>query len=146
MKRKKIFILIVMCMVLILSACGSKKTPQTMAGVKDYLVGRGLYNEDNAYSNSRITGDTLAMILTNGWSVSFGEYKTVADCVSEYSMGQLILDDPVETTESNYSIIEGNQGDDYKIIVRVDDTLLVIAGPGDAKEDLRELAKDLGYY
>ena len=146
MKRKRILCIVVICIMLLLSACGNKKTPQTISGVKDYLVRRGLYDESTAVSNSRVTGEDLAGFLTNDWYVSFGDYKTVDDCKADYFVGTLVLEDSVETAESNYSIIEGNQGDSYKIIVRVEDTLLVIAGPKDSKEDLRDLAKGLGYY
>ena len=146
MKKRSVLVLTILCM-LLLSACGEGMTLQTEAGVKQVLVDRGIFDENNEYRNTRIAADTYYVLCKNKWSVTFEKYVTVSDCVSEYAMGHLLLDDAVERKEANYAILEGKQGEDtYKLIIRVEDTLLIIAGPDTAKEDLQELAKDLGYY
>ena len=146
MKKRFVLFLMILC-VLIFSACGNGITPQTLEGVKKVLVDRGIYDENNAYNNSDVEGECLAVLCNNKWTVSFTKYKTVQSCKDEYSFGALLLEEPEERKASNYAIVEGKLLEDrYQLIIQVDATLLVIAGPDTDKEDLRELAKEMGYY
>ena len=145
-RKKSMLFLLIICM-LLFSACGNRMMPQTPEGVKQVLVDRGIYDENNAYNTSNVEGECLAVLCNNKWTVSFTVYKTVQSCKDEYAFGALLLDDAEERKGSNYAIVEGKLLEDrYQLIIQADATLLVIAGPDTAKEDLRELAKEMGYY
>ena len=145
-KKRAFLFMLILCM-LLFSGCGNRMTPQTAEGVKQVLVDRGIYDENNAYTNSNFEGEAYAVVCNNEWTVCLTKYKTVQSCKDEYAFGKLLLEDPEERKESNYAIVEGIQGEDrYQLIIQVEDTLLVIAGPDTAKEELRELAKEFGCY
>ena len=146
MKKKTIVLLSALCMLMLLTACGDKMKTTTISDVKDVLVNRGLYVEEDARTDTKLIGEMFAALLSNHWTVSFGEFTSIGDCEAEYAMGKIILDDFTETTGSNYSILEGNQGDTYKLIIRIDDTLLMISGPESDKSDIQSLAREIGYY
>ena len=55
--------------------------------------------------------------------------------------------DTYEVTEkSNYVIYEKERQNTYVLYVRVDNTLLWITGTKEDKEEIRSLAKSMGYY
>ena len=47
--------------------------------------------------------------------------------------------------DGNYCIVEADDDIIYRLIVRVDNTYIVIMGGSDEKEDIKDLAREIGY-
>ena len=69
-------------------------------------------------------------------------------CDTEYSLAIMTWDNMVETKEANYVIAEHELEafDRYSILVRVDNSLLMVSGPKSDKDAMTEFMIDMGYY
>ena len=130
-----------------LSGCGNKLKALDVESVKESLIQMGCYNDDfQDYSLAGISD--IGGIINDSWLFSFYDYGDQKKSLDEIIPVFLAYDlDTYEVTEgSNYIIYEKEEQNTYLLYVRVDNTLLWISGPKDKKEEIRSLAKDLGYY
>ena len=149
--KKKIKILgIFLFMLTMLCGC-SKMTPQTVEGVKDYLVQNGYYDE-KYYSSAELDGVSSCFdFLTNKWSLLFCDYgdrKEDFETMYEPMVEELAVTRVVTTVvkKSNYTVSEVYSDTNYGLIVRVDNTMLYVTGPKEDMYEIRDLAEGLGYY
>ncbi len=130
-----------------LSGCSNKLKALDVESVKESLIQMGCYNDDfQDYSLAGISD--IGGIINDSWLFSFYDYGDQKKSLDEIIPVFLAYDlDTYEVTEgSNYIIYEKEEQNTYLLYVRVDNTLLWISGPKDKKEEIRSLAKDLGYY
>ncbi len=115
--------------------------------VKDFLVQKGYCNDDlKGYSLAGISD--IGGLLNNSLSFYFYDYGDQKEALDEI-MPVFLADDlsTYDVTEnSNSTIYEKDRENAYLLYVRVDNTLLLISGPKEKKEEIRSLAKGLGYY
>ncbi len=145
--KKRTSITIKFLFLLMLSGCGNKLKALDVESVKESLIQMGCYNDDfQDYSLAGISD--IGGIINDSWLFSFYDYGDQKKSLDEIIPVFLAYDlDTYEVTEgSNYIIYEKEEQNTYLLYVRVDNTLLWISGPKDKKEEIRSLAKDLGYY
>ena len=145
--KKRTSITIIFLFLLMLSGCGNKLKALDVESVKESLIQMGCYNDDfQDYSLAGISD--IGGIINESWLFSFYDYGDQKKSLDEIIPVFLAYDlDTYEVTEgSNYIIYEKEEQNTYLLYVRVDNTLLWISGPKDKKEEIRSLAKDLGYY
>ena len=145
--KKRTSITIIFLFLLMLSGCGNKLKALDVESVKESLIQMGCYNDDfQDYSLAGISD--IGGIINDSWLFSFYDYGDQKKSLDEIIPVFLAYDlDTYEVTEgSNYIIYEKEEQNTYLLYVRVDNTLLWISGPKDKKEEIRSLAKDLGYY
>ena len=128
--------------------CGcSKMTPQTVDGVKDYLVQNGYYDE-KYYSSAELDGvSSFFDILTNKWKLLFYDYgdrKEDFETIYEGTLEEFTV--TTEVKKGNYTISEVYTDTNYSLFVRVDNTLLHVTGPKEDMYEIRDLVEGLGYY
>ena len=147
MKKILSVMLVSVMMLAVLAGCGSKMQAQTVDGVKEVLAATGKYKEEDARYKETLSSKNFSVLLTNKWTVSFMDFGSNASaCTDEYNFSKMTVDVISETTESNYTILESELGDTFKLMVRVDNTLLFVMGPKSDESGLKSLAADLGYY
>ena len=145
--KKRTSITIIFLFLLMLSGCGNKLKALDVESVKESLIQMGCYNDDfQDYSLAGISD--IGGIINDSWLFSFYDYGDQKKSLDEIIPVFLAYDlETYEVTEgSNYIIYEKEEQNTYLLYVRVDNTLLWISGPKDKKEEIRSLAKDLGYY
>ncbi len=145
--KKRTSITIIFLFLLMLSGCSNKLKALDVESVKESLIQMGCYNDDfQDYSLAGISD--IGGIINDSWLFSFYDYGDQKKSLDEIIPVFLAYDlDTYEVTEgSNYIIYEKEEQNTYLLYVRVDNTLLWISGPKDKKEEIRSLAKDLGYY
>ena len=145
--KKRTSITIIFLFLLMLSGCGNKLKALDVESVKESLIQMGCYNDDfQDYSLAGISD--IGGIINESWLFSFYDYGDQKKSLDEIIPVFLAYDlETYEVTEgSNYIIYEKEEQNTYLLYVRVDNTLLWISGPKDKKEEIRSLAKDLGYY
>ena len=150
MKKRVSVVGIFLLMLTLLCGC-SKMTPQTVEGVKDYLVQNGLYDE-KYYASAQLDGvSSCADFLTNKWSLLFCDYgdrKEDCETMYESTVEELAVTRVVTTVvkKSNYTVSEVYSDTNYGLIVRVDNTILYVTGPKEDMYEIRDLVEGLGYY
>ena len=146
---KKITASFLLCVLVLtmLCSCGSKYKTTDVETVKNILVSEGIYDEDMANIKEVAGSEKLGALLSNSWSFTFCDFKkdTVA-CDTEYELAVLMCDEVTRMEDGNYATVEYEDEDIYKLIIRVDNTLMIITGPNRSKEDIRTLAEKIGYY
>lgn len=147
MKKVTASCLLCVLVLTMLCSCGSKFKTTDVETVKNILVSEGIYDE-NLGSIKEVAGsEKLGVVLTNNWTFTFCDFKkdTVA-CDTEYELAVLMCDEVTRMEDGNYATVEYEDDSIYKLIIRVDNTLMIVAGPKNAKEDMRDLARKIGYY
>ncbi len=150
MKKRVSVVGIFLLMLALLCGC-SKMTPQTVDGVKDYLVQNGYYDE-KYYASFQLDGvSSCADFLTNKWSLLFYDYgdrKEDFETIYEPTVEELAVTRVVTTVvkKSNYTVSEVYSDTNYGLIVRVDNTMLYVTGPKEDMYEIRDLVEGLGYY
>ena len=140
-------ITIVLCFLLMLGGCGNKMTAHTVESVKDYLVSKDYYSDDiRGYSLGGVSD--IGGLINHSWLFAFYDYGDNKDALDDIIPVFLADDQDTYdvTRKSNYVIYEKETQNGYILYVRVDNTLLLISGPGKDKEEIRSIARDLGYY
>lgn len=145
--KKQIRILGIFLLVLTMLCGCSKMTPQTTAGVKDYLVQNGYYDE-KYYSSAELDGvSACGDLLTNKWTLFFYDYgdrKEDFETIYEGTLAEFTV--ATEVKKGNYTISEVYTDTNYSLFVRVDNTLLHVTGPKEDMYEIRDLVAGLGYY
>lgn len=136
------------CLFMLTMLCGcSKMTPQTVDGVKDYLVQNGYYDE-KYYSSAELDGVSACVdFLTNKWTLLFYDYgdrKEDFETIYEGTLAEFTV--TTEVKKGNYTISEVYTDTNYSLFVRVDNTLLHVTGPKEDMYEIRDLVEGLGYY
>ena len=145
--KKRLYITITFFLLLLLSGCGNKMKALDVESVKDRLIQMEYYNDDFlSYSLAGISD--IGGLINNSWLFNFYDYgdqkKSLDDIMPVFLADD--LDTYVVTEKSNYVIYEKEEQNTYRLFVRVDNTLLSLAGSKEDKEAIRSLAKGLGYY
>lgn len=145
--KKGISVLGIYLLMLIMLCGCSKMTPQTTEGVKDYLVQNGFYDE-TYYQSVELDGvSSCCDLLTNKWSLFFYDYgdrKEDFENIYEAMLAEFTV--TTEVKKSNYTISEVYTNTNYSLIVRVDNTMLMVTGPKEDMYEIRDLVAGLGYY
>ena len=146
MLKKHSCITIIIFFLLVLGGCGGKMTALDVDSVKDKLIQLDYYNDDLlGYSLAGMSD--IGGLINDSWMFCFYDYGEKKEALDEFITILISdeLDKYVITERSNYTIYEREEKN-YVLFVRVDNTLLWITGPGKDKEEIRSLARDLGYY
>ena len=151
MKKSFKYLVLVVAMLSVLCSCGGEKlTVQTVSGVTAKLKELGLYDEAEAEVSEMMTGgQQLFGITTNYLAYSFRDFGSDEEKCDKMCTAykDMTVDKVLSETEgSNYTIVEGEEDGGYVLIVRVDNTILDIYSSTGAKDDVKELAKALGYF
>lgn len=144
-KRVRVFGIFLLVLTMLCSC--SKMTPQTVEGVKDYLVQNGFYDE-TYYQSVELDGVSSCFdLLTNKWTLFFYDYgdrKEDFENIYEPMLAEFTV--TTEVKKSNYTVSEAYTDTNYSLIVRVDNTMLMVTGPKEDMYEIRDLAAGLGYY
>ncbi len=142
-------ILLSLCLITMLCSCGSGKI-QTLdvSGMQEKLTQMGYWNDTFlGYSAAGISD--CGGLINSSWSLYFYDYGNEKKALDDM-MPIFIPDDAntyTVTKRSNYIIYEKvNEYGTYCLYVRADNTFLMMNGPGQDKEKIRDLATQLGYY
>lgn len=144
-KRVRVFGIFLLVLTML---CGcSKMTPQTTEGVKDYLVQEGFYDAEY-YNSVELDGVSSCFdLLTNKWTLFFYDYgdrKDDFENIYEPMLAEFTV--TTEVKKSNYTVSEVYTDTNYSLIVRVDNTMLMVTGPKEDMYEIRDLVAGLGYY
>ena len=149
MKRLLKYSITVLSIMILLCGCGKNMKKTDVDSVIAKLKQMGVYKEEDAQTKSAGSAVRFGAYLTNRWTVNFDDYVTdKSACDTEYSLAIMTWDNMEETREANYVIAEHELEafDRYSILVRVDNTLLMVSGPKSDKDAMTEFMTDLGYY
>ncbi len=145
--KKRTCLTIILFFILMLSGCGNKMKALDVESVKDVLVQTEYYNDDiQTFSLDGLSD--IGGLINDSWIFCFYDYGDNKKALDDI-MPVFLADDPdtYEVTEkSNYVIYEKERQNTYVLFVRVDNTLLWITGTKEDKEEIRSLAKNMGYY
>ena len=149
MKRVLKYSVTILTIMILLCGCGNKMKKTDVDSVIAKLTQMGVYNEADAEAKSVGSAARFGAYLTNQWTVNFMDFVTdEVACDTEYSLAIMTWDNMVETKEANYVIAEHELEafDRYSILVRVDNSLLMVSGPKSDKDAMTEFMIDMGYY
>ena len=121
-----------------LCACGSKfKTTDadTVAGI---LESHDIYDESRGGVREIEGIKKLETLTTNNWKCTFVNFgKDAEACDYEFER---------EVDRAGTSVVEADDDTVYRLMIRVDNSYLVLMGGSDDKDDIRDLAREIGYY
>ncbi len=146
---KRFCSLLVVCVMTLsmLCGCGSKYKATDVQTVVGILEDHGYY-DDTCREVREIEGtEKLDTLLTCDWKIVFWDFKTDSEaCDYEFENEVKSAGTVSRMTDGNYSVVEAEDDLIYRLMIRVDNTYLVIMGGSDDKKDIRELATEIGYY
>ena len=141
----KLFVLSVMALSM-LCGCGSKFKKTDMETVIGILESNDYYEESRFISRETDEFIKCDGLLTNGWKFAFFDFKKDTEaCDGEYEAEVKRAGTVTRMEDGNYCIVEADDDIIYRLIVRVDNTYIVIMGGSDEKEDIKDLAREIGY-
>lgn len=144
---KRITSVLVVCVMALsmLCGCGNKIKATDIGTVIVTVKSLGYYDESHAEIGSVDGGELFQGFLTNNWIFAFYDLDEAAcdEKYSQYASSEYVTN---KTENGNYCVIECTRGELYTLVIRVDNTLLGITGLEADKEDIQELAKEIGYY
>lgn len=130
-----------------LCACGSKYKATNLETVKSTLESLDYYDESLTIIRETEGVEKLDGILTVGWKFAFFDFKKDTEaCDGEYEAEVKRAGTVSRNENGNYCIVEADDDLIYRLIIRVDNTYVVIMGGSDEKDDIKELATEIGYY
>ena len=147
-------VILVTALILLIRSFDSIK-PKTTDDVRSFLVSSGYCESSEVQQGNGAGMHTLAGSSKNNPNIDmivFYRYdkgeKSAKDtfelCYDSFHDLSIITS---EKRGSNYTISEVDRADkNYMLVVRADNTMLDISGPRQGKEDVKKLAKELGYY
>jgi hypothetical protein len=146
MKRICSFLVACVMALSMLCGCGSKFKTTDVETVKNTLVDLGYYDESLASESAIGSSEKIGAVLTNHWTFTFCDFKKddVA-CTTEYTLAVSMCDEVTRTEDGNYCVVEYEDDIIYKLIIRVDNTLMITAGPKADREQIKQLARTIGY-
>ena len=129
--------------------------PKTTDDVRAFLVSSGYCESSEVQQANGESVHTLVGTSKNNQSIDmivFYRYdkgdKAAKDTIELYY--NAAHDPTIITSEkrgANYTISEVDRADkNYVLLVRAGNTMLEVSGPRQGKEDVKKLAKELGYY
>ncbi|MCR5142263.1 MAG: hypothetical protein K6C68_07015 [Ruminococcus sp.] len=139
----------VSCLIFLLSSCASGKLQaRDVSGVKEELKRMGYWNDEfRVYSDEGFSA--CGGLIDHSRTFVFEDYgknKKQLDKTMKLSIPD-DLDTYKKTEHANYVIYEKvNEYHNYCLYVRVDNTFLTLIGPAKEKEQILDLASQLGYY
>ena len=129
-----------------LCACGSKYKATNLETVKSTLESLDYYDE--SLTITRVTEEFEKMdgLLTVGWKFAFLDFKKDTEaCDGEFEAEVKRAGTVSRNENGNYCIVEADDDLIYRLIIRVDNTYIVIMGSPDDEDDMKDLARELGY-
>ena len=146
---KRICSLLVVCVLALsmLCACGKKFKSVDADTVMSVLETKDYYDESCGAPRDIQGIPKLSTTLNNHWIIVFVNFGDKTEmCDYEYEMEFHSYQNVTRTDDGNYSIAETENDKIYRLFIRVDNSYLALQGPADDKEDMRDLARDIGYY
>ena len=147
MKRISSLLVVSVLALSMLCACGSKfKTTDadTVAGI---LESHDIYDESRGGVREIEGIKKLETLTTNNWKCTFVNFgKDAEACDYEFEREVDRAGTVSRTTDGNYSVVEADDDTVYRLMIRVDNSYLVLMGGSDDKDDIRDLAREIGYY
>lgn len=145
---KRICSLLVVCVLALsmLCGCGSKFKKTDVETVKSTLESMGYYDESLANIREVAGSEKLGAVLTNHWTFTFCDFKSDSvACTTEYELAVAMCDEVKRTEDGDYCVVEYEDDLIYKLIIRVDNTLMITAGPKADRDDIKDFARTVGY-
>ena len=147
MKRFSSLLVVCVLALSMLCGCGSKFKKTDLETVIGILENDGYYDESRLIYIKTDEVIKCNGLLTNGWKFAFFDFMKDKDaCDGEYEAEVTRAGTVSRFEDGNYSLVEADDDVIYRLIIRVDNTYLVIMGGSDDKKDIRELATEIGYY
>ncbi len=129
-----------------LCACGSKYKATNLETVKSTLESLDYYDESLTITRETEEVEKLDGILTVGWKFAFFDFKKDTEaCDGEFEAEVKRAGTVSRNENGNYCIVEADDDLIYRLIIRVDNTYIVIMGSPDDEDDMKDLARELGY-
>ena len=155
MKNKK-FLFVLLCGVLLFTLTGcAKKEALTAEKFKSIVGDEGLSIKegDSDEKSSTVVEDLTAYNDDLSIIGKFFVYDSVSSAKSDFESSSDDIETTSNTTVSlgNYNTFEGKLKDDdfagydYVYMCRVDNTVILFVAKADKKEDVKKVAKALGY-
>ena len=141
--------LLVVCVMALtmLCGCGSKFKTTDVNTVVEIMKSHDIYDESRGGVREIEGIQKFDMLMTNNWKCVFVDFKKDTEaCDYEYEHEVDRAGTVSRMQDGNYCVVEADDDLVYRLIIRVDNSYLMIMGGSDDKEDIRDLAREIGYY
>lgn len=154
MKRVKIFSVICILMTFLLTGCGSK-TAITLDEFNNVMQNKG-YTIQNVSSQfteyENISDVNIAVSSDSKYQIEFYKLSDVDNAIDFFDNNKAIFEKSKSSASSESSVTMGNYSKytlstngKYKVISRIDDTVVYLNVSDDYKDAVKEILEELGY-
>lgn len=153
MKKIKTLILLILCV--LLSACSSNKTAISIDEFKEKMRDDSYYvvNSKEQFSEYDYIIDSYIAINSNKtFQIEFYKLSDIDNSVAFYNYNKDIFD-ASKTSNSAYTDVNLNNiskytlttEDSYKVLSRIDDTVIYVNTNKEYKDEIKSILKKIGY-
>jgi len=150
-RKKNILIFVLLLMVCGICGCGSKEV-LTVESFNGIMIEKGFHISDVTEHVKADYVEAISLAIAEDYQIEFYVFSDSESAASVFEQNRSVFEEKseekgIQITKnlSNYSFFSMQEGGVYRLVARIDNTMLYVVADDVHKKEIVELIKELGY-